>query len=106
MPENMIAEIGAIAVVMGSFGFMLRWVLQKFDKSINSLVRAVNVNTVAVLAMQKQLLAHDLTVTGLNPATGVDIDERTNKALAKYREISLDMEELKRLVLSDRSGES
>jgi len=52
----------------------------------------------AVTAMQQQLLTHDLTVFGLNPAAGVSFEEQDSLALKKYNDVMASMEEQRELL--------
>lgn len=86
--------------VLGFFVYiLLRWVLIRLHKDASRMLRSVDVNSAAVIAMQKTLLAHDLTVTGNNPSTGKNPEERENKAYRKYQEIAATLDHLQETVL-------
>ena len=82
-----ISEIIRLGIVGSAFIFMLRWVLMRFDKSQQRIYVGLTTNTLCLIAMQKQFLTHDLTVSGLNPSAGADLDERARLAIRKYDEI-------------------
>ena len=52
----------------------------------------------ALIALQQQLLAHDLTVTGLNPSAGVDFKERDSRAYQKYVELQKQFDQIRQEV--------
>ena len=90
-----IAESGVVAV---AFVIVLRWMMTRFEvelkeirkeqeKSASRMSRAVAAQALVIASMQKQLLSHDLTVTGINPSTGTEINERAQAALNKYEEL-------------------
>ncbi len=97
-----IAPIISKMVETGGLGgvvfLLLRWILTQQTKEIRKLVHAIDINAAALIALQKMLLAHDLTVTGINPSTGVDLDERATAALNKYQEIQLTLDNLSELI--------
>lgn len=80
------------------------WVGVRFAAGIDNLARrieeAVDINTTVLLSLQAQLLAHDLTVSGLNPAAGATIDERSNRAYLKYIDVQRQIEEARQMILA------
>ena len=95
-----IVEQGPGAVVAFAFLGLLYWLLVRFTKAFDHLEGAIDLNTSILLGLQSQLLTHDLTVSGLNPAAGSTIDERTNRAYAKYTEVQRQIEEARELILA------
>jgi len=51
-------------------------------------------NMKILVGLQQTLLAHDLTVTGLNPSTGADFEERDSRAYVKYKECATRYEDV------------
>lgn len=82
-----IVDYGGLAVLAGAFMFMLKWMLGNFQTQMKQMVASTRANTVTVLTMQKQLLAHDLTVRGLNPSTGDSAEERDRIAYPVYKDL-------------------
>ena len=85
------AKGGGFVVLSVCFAWVLKYVMTTIKDAIDALkdtinlqTKAINVLSISVTRQAKELLAHDLTVTGLNPSTGANIDERTNKAYLKY----------------------
>jgi len=89
-----------------SFIVLARWYLVFQTKEIRNLVEACEAMqkrqsrksemlTIAVLNLQEQLLTHDLTVRGINPAAGEDFETRDSKALPVYESLKKGMEELR-----------
>lgn len=97
---------GPGAVIAFAFLVLLWWLLVRFTRAFDQLEQAIDLNTSILLGLQAQLLTHDLTVSGLNPAAGATIDERTNRAYAKYSEVQRQIEEARALIVSrvQRSG--
>ena len=69
------------------FSVTLWWMVTRYEKLIISLRDMMVIQNLMILGLQKELLAHDLTVSGINPTTGDDPDERGQKAFAKYNEL-------------------
>ena len=124
-----IAEIGAMGVILFLFVGLLRWIAGSVTKALDSLLgaldsipRALEQNAtviaesqsevqlelrtlmVAIVSLQKMLLAHDLTVRGLNPSAGGDLDERTNQAVRVYQDLQTALEEQLRILAKPRSA--
>lgn len=89
------AENGIIAA---AFLYILYWLLNKQaieisenTKSIQltnlEVARSIRSLTSVMLGMQQQLMAHDLTVSGLNPAAGATFEERDSLAFKKYSDV-------------------
>ena len=89
-----ISRVLELGVVGTAFMLMLRWMMTRFERELRDL-RAGQQETsttiaalsVVIVSLQKQLLAHDLTVHGINPSTGGDTNERANRAIKKYTEL-------------------
>lgn len=86
------AELGAFGAIVVAAGLMLRQMLvtHKEDMaehrdSIKELTKAISIQSLSIMSLYQLFLAHDLTVRGLNPSTGVDLNERANKALVVYQ---------------------
>ena len=101
MNMETIAPFVEIGVLGGGFIVMLRWMMTRFETELKTIVktgadqtRTINNNTLMIVALQKTLLAHDLTASGINPGLGADIDERANGALKKYGEILVVLESM------------
>ena len=97
-----LANLGAMAVMSVAFMVVLRWMLTRWEERALIMERRIEVNTLALLALQRTLLIHDLTVTGLNPASaGVDFEERDSRAYAKYQEILTAIAEVSSAITSE-----
>lgn len=92
------------AILGFTFVLIVRWMLGRFSADSTAIQKAIEVNTVTLLSLQQQLLAHDLTVTGINPSAGADLNERSEKALRKYEEVNRSIAELKQVVLRGCGG--
>lgn len=57
------------------------------DRMAERFDEAMDIHAAVLVSLQAQLLAHDLTVSGLNPTAGATFPERDSKALAKYTEV-------------------
>lgn len=77
----------------------LYFVLVRHTKSLDNIAESIENNTCVLIALQQQLLGHDLTVSGLNPSAGATVDERTNRAYAKYVEIQRQWEEARGMIM-------
>lgn len=88
----------ALTAVLVAFGVIIRWMLNRFDSTLDQIVQTQRIHTVTILNLQQQILIHDLTVSGLNPATGADFDERDSKAFTRYAAIQEGMEDLKKMI--------
>ncbi len=75
--------------------FSLRW-LQKNQTSntasMAELASSVRQSSLVLASLERMLLTHDLTVRGLNPEAGADINERTNKAYLAYLRLMEDLD--------------
>ncbi len=89
---------GELGVLAGAFILLLRWTLGTLlsafkdgmktqTEAITKLSRSVAVNSLMITAFGQQLLAHDLTVTGINPSTGKDAEGRDSKAYERYNRL-------------------
>lgn len=97
IPEGLV-EGSAVAILGACFVLILRWMVGHLSTSLREVERAIHVNTMTLLALQSQLLVHDLTVTGLNPGAGATFEDRDSKALAKYLEIQKSIDEISKAI--------
>ena len=94
---------------------LLRWMMTRFEREIqdirssnerlvekivdslsrsnSKMVRSITAQSMIITSMQKQLLSHDLTVTGINPSVGEELNERADKAVRKYEELQIILNE-------------
>lgn len=86
---------------VGILGALIYWMIGRFERMLVAIGYDLRVNSSILLGLQQQLLAHDLTVTGLNPSTGADLEERAQKAIVKYQEVH-DTLDVLRLQLIDQ----
>ena len=77
-------EDGPFAILCGG---LLWWLAVRQEKFLSALARQQRFGNLLLVGLQKELLAHDLTVTGINPSMGADADERSERAIQKYEEI-------------------
>ena len=87
MPENIITTLLENGVIAFLFAATLWWVAIRYERLLGSLRDMVALNNLFILGLQKELLSHDLTVSGLNPSAGDNDEMRTNKAYLKYTEL-------------------
>jgi hypothetical protein len=99
-------DFGGFAVLGGAFILVLRWMMSQFAKRLDTIVsaqiqmaRSMDVNTSIIMNLQQMLLAHDLTVHGINPAAGADLNESAERAHKKYSELLSSIEETRRAVM-------
>lgn len=82
------ADFGIVAV---SFLMVLWWLLKSFQATVIEAIRDSSRTNLAMIkaleTLQMQLLTHDLTVRGLNPSAGGDLNERDSRAFAIYNDI-------------------
>ena len=101
-----LAENGIIAA---AFLYILYWLLNNQSRAAAEYSRQAQLANLevasairslvnAVTAMQQQLLTHDLTVFGLNPAAGANFEERDSLALKKYNDVMDAMEEQREIL--------
>ncbi len=81
---SVLAEDGPFALIAG---FLIWWVASRQEKLLTNMSKQIGISNLLLVGLQKQLLMHDLTVTGLNPSTGEDFDERDSRAFVKYTEV-------------------
>ena len=92
--ENL-AENGIIAA---AFLYILYWLLNKQALEVSESTKSIQLTSIEVgrsirsltsviMGMQQQLMAHDLTVSGLNPAAGATFEERDSLAFKKYTDV-------------------
>lgn len=91
-------QYGAFGVLAFGFLGVLRWMMGKFDIAIDKNTSAIWGLTMATLTLQQEFLIHDLTVTGINPSTGANQDERSRKAYEKYKDLDGKIEETKKAI--------
>jgi hypothetical protein len=108
-------ELGSAAVVALALLWTLYYVLTRFTNALDNLSRrldglgtqvetAVDINSAILLGLQSQLLTHDLTVSGLNPAAGSTVTERDSRAFAKYVEIQRNLQMVRDDLIRRRGG--
>lgn len=91
-------ELGGFGVLAIAFLLVLRWMMTRFDYTIKSNTCAILTLSASMMATQHILLAHDLTVTGINPSTGADLDARAQRAYTKYCDLEHKIDETRRIV--------
>jgi len=101
-----IRELGSFGVVALSFILIMRYLLEQHKKDMRVIAdelaanaRAIRAISSLMVSLQKQFALHDLTVRGLNPSTGADVDERAQQALKVYHQMIDSMDEVKRKLL-------
>lgn len=80
--------VGILPLVL--LAVILRWLQKNQDQYVQNmagLVKSVRQNSRVLATMEQMLLTHDLTVRGLNPDAGGDLEERTNRAYLVYKQI-------------------
>jgi hypothetical protein len=87
-----LANADAVTVVQYAFLVLLGWVLVRQTQLLRDMHASIDLNTVWLIELHKVLLAHDLTVTGINPSAGGDDEERESRAYHKYRELQAGLE--------------
>jgi len=91
--------------VMTMFFWMIKYLTTRISTDLKDLRRVIEANSKAqeqlqilnmkiLVGLQQTLLAHDLTVTGLNPSTGADFEERDSRAYVKYKECATRYEDV------------
>lgn len=106
MDWTIFKDLPAVAMLGGMCYLMLRTFLGQVNsltkgsqQRMTCIERSIDANTLAILALHDTLLRHDLTVSGLNPSAGADVDERTNKAVAKYEAAHKAILDVQRLIM-------
>jgi len=87
MTEEIIKTIVENTVLGGLLCALIWWMTTRHEKLVLSLIRQQAATNLLIIGMQKELLIHDLTVTGINPSLGDTDAIRDSKALAKYTEL-------------------
>lgn len=75
------------SLLAGMFAAMLWWMTTRQEKLLCMLSRRIEITNLLMIGLQKELLIHDLTVSGINPSAGDTQDERTANAIQKYEEL-------------------
>lgn len=83
---TILAKEGVLALFLGATLF---WVGIRFEKLLKSLKDMVTINNILILCLQRELLAHDLTMTGLNIEMNGEVvnNEQAMKTRQKYDEL-------------------
>jgi hypothetical protein len=98
-------------IVAAAFLYILHWLLNKQSRELESQFKTAQITNLevakairslvsAVLGMQQQLMTHDLTVTGLNPSTGTNFEERDSMAFKRYTEVMKKLDEQRQIIHS------
>src|SRR5262245_48409321 len=101
-----IIEMGSGAVVSLLLIGTLYFVMVRFTGALDEVRKAIvtmgarheeacDLNSAVLVALQQQVMVHDLTVSGLNPAAGATVTERDSRAYAKYVEVQRGLEEVR-----------
>ena len=85
--DDIIATILQESILAGMFAGMLWWMTTRQERLLGMLSRRIDITNLLLVGLQKELLAHDLTVSGVNPSAGAEPDERARNALDKYDQI-------------------
>jgi hypothetical protein len=85
--EDVILKIVETSTIGGMLGMLIWWMTTRHEKLVLSLIKQQAATNILVVGLQKALLIHDLTVTGINPSLGDTDAVRDSKALAKYTEL-------------------
>jgi len=88
MTSDVIEKLMENGVMATMLCGLIWWMTTRHEKLVVQLIKQQAMTNLLVVGLQKEVLCHDLTVTGLNPSTGDNIAERDSKALAKYNEIA------------------
>lgn len=96
--EAFAAQLLESGVVAGLFGMLLWWMTQRQEQMMRQMTRQISITNLLVVGLQKELLVHDLTVTGINPSTGEDVEQRAKNALQKYEEVRQIMETIQQTI--------
>ena len=81
-----VMQYGAFGVVCAAFGWLLVWQQNLFRNELKSVV-LTNTAVMSILqALGQQLAIHHLQVSGVNPSTGKDAEERDAKCFATFSE--------------------
>ena len=78
--------------------FLLKWMLTRWEKSLEKIEKRIVVFSVSILTLQQVLIRHDLTVHGFNPSLGKDLEESAKLAITKYDALYAILEDLKTTV--------
>ena len=104
LPE-LIDRLGTLGVIVFAAWVMLKHILNEQRKSaaehtlaLKSITKSLSVQSAAIAAMHTSFIHHDLTVRGLNPTTGQDMNERAEIALAAYKENQKALAEIIRML--------
>lgn len=85
--DDLVATVLQESLLAGMFAAVLWWMTTRQEKLLTMLCRRIEVTNLLMIGLQKELLVHDLTVSGINPSTGANHDERTQNVLQKYEEL-------------------
>ena len=72
------------------------------EGAVEAILSEIKTSTLVLLELQRQLAAHDLTVTGINPSLGKTNDERESKAFQKFSEFNLSLVNLERTIKNSK----
>ncbi len=85
--SDIFAAILQESLLAGMVAAMLWWMTTRQEKLLCMLSRRIEVTNLLMIGLQKELLIHDLTVSGINPSAGDDQSERCQNAVQKYEEL-------------------
>ena len=102
--DDIIAAILQESIFAGMFAGMLWWMTTRQERLLGMLSRRIDITNLLLVGLQKELLAHDLTVSGVNPSTGNEPDERAKNALDKYEQIHRVFDAIEASIRRDDDG--
>ena len=96
--DDIILKIIETSTIGGMLGMLIWWMTTRHEKLVLSLIRQQATTNLLVVGLQKALLIHDLTVTGINPSLGETDAIRDSKALAKYNELTIILSDIEKRI--------
>lgn len=93
-------QLGATGILGFCFLAVLKWMMRQQSIQLNETNLAIHTNSMLLLQLQKELLRHDATVRGINPAAGETLDERSAKAVEAYNIIREDIDKIGKTITS------
>lgn len=94
MDISTLSEFGAWGVLAFVLIMVMRYMLTKQDEAFRDIENALNIHTMSIVFLQKQILMHDMTVSGINPGAGSTDVERDSKAFQKYQELQVSLDRI------------
>lgn len=95
-----IVDKGASAVIAIAFLSILGWMARVAQRQMDKISRSLDINSAAIIGLQQQVLAHDLTASGIaHLMEPEDVDPKVRGLRTKYDDVQRSLDELRKMLL-------